>query len=77
MDNRKTCTIENGMSDFHKPKTISLQLQTLQEIPKQQFYRDYETFDKNSFNSDLKSKLSSMVHNIYCILLSEIFSLTF
>ena len=57
---KKKCTLETGISHFRKLMAASLNSQLLKAPLKRKLYRDYKTFDENSFNNDLKSKLYSI-----------------
>ena len=48
------------MSDFHKWTAVSLKSQILKALPKQNLFGDLETFNQNTFNNDLESKLHSI-----------------
>ena len=54
---KKVCILETGISDFHKLTAVSLKSQILKAPPKRKLYCTYKTFDENSFNNDLKTKL--------------------
>ena len=57
---KNTCVTVTEISDFHKLTAVSLKSQTLKAPPKIKTYRNCNTFDKNRFNEDLKSKLDSI-----------------
>ena len=47
-----------GMSDFHKLTTTILRKTISKGIAKKIFYRDYKSFDQNTFGTRLQSKLT-------------------
>ena len=50
---RNTCTIDTGVSDFHRMIFTQLML-TFQKLPpKTIFFRDYKNFDQENFDKDL------------------------
>ena len=55
----KASTFEIGMSDFHKLTTIILRKTISKGKAKKIFYRDYKAFNQNTFETRLKSKLTS------------------
>ena len=57
---KKKHVIRNWSIRFHKLSAVSLKTQILKAPPKGTFCGDYKTFDKNSFNNELKSKLDSI-----------------
>ena len=69
---KNTFVTVTGISDFHKPTTVSLKSQMLRALPQKKIYRNYKTFDENRFNEDLKSKLDS-IEKLDCPLFESIF----
>ena len=55
----KSTTFETGMSDFHKLTTTILEKTISEGNAKKIFYRDYKSFDPNTFETRLQSKLTS------------------
>ena len=55
----KFTTFETGMSNFHKLTTTILQKTISKGNAKNIFYRDYKTFDHDTFETRLQSKLKS------------------
>ena len=52
-------TSEVGISDHHHLVLTSLRLQYIQGNPKTKFYRDYKSFNFESFNNELNELLKS------------------
>ena len=52
-------TFEVGISDHHHLVLTSLRLQYIQGNPKTKFYRDYKSFNFESFNNELNELLKS------------------
>ena len=52
-------TFEVGISDHHHLVLTSLRLQYIQGNPKTKFYRDYKSFNFESFNNELSKLLKS------------------
>ena len=52
-------TFEVGISDHHHIALTSLRLQYIQGNPKTKFYRDYKSFNFESFNNELNELLKS------------------
>ena len=48
-----TCTVEKGLSDFHKLIFIVLELYLLKRKPNIQTFRDYTKFQNDLFRSEL------------------------
>ena len=48
----KSSTVETGMSDFHKLTTTILRKTISKGNAKKIFYRDYNAFDQNTFETD-------------------------
>ena len=48
------------MSDFHKLTAVNLKSQVPKAPPKHKFYRNYDNFQEDTLNKDLKLKLDSL-----------------
>ena len=48
------------MSDFHKLTAVNLKSQVPKAPPKHKFYRNYDNFQEDNLNKDLKLKLDSL-----------------
>ena len=55
-----TCTVETGLSDFHKLVVTVLKLYFPKQKPNIQTFRDYKRFQNDLFRSELDYKLSKL-----------------
>ena len=55
-----TCTVETGLSDFHKLVVTVLELYFHKQKPNIQNFRDYKRFQNNLFRSELDYELSKL-----------------
>ena len=55
-----TCTVETGLSDFHKLVVTVLKLYFLKQKPNIQTFRDYKRFQNDLFRSELDYELSKL-----------------
>ena len=56
---KNTCVTETGVSDFHKLTAVSLKSHILKSPSKVKHFRNYKSFNENTFNEDLKSRIDS------------------
>ena len=55
-----TCTVETGLSDFHKLVVTVLKLYFPKQKPNIQTFRDYKIFQNDLFRSELDYELSKL-----------------
>ena len=54
---QNTCTIETGLSDFHKMAVTVMKTTFPKAQPKIVYYRDYKNFDLSKFRAELREEL--------------------
>ena len=59
MSFQNTTTCANGLSDFHKMVLTTLKIKFIKAKPKEVTYRNYKSFDFETFKDDLKRVLTS------------------